>query len=48
MFDSLSSKFSGAFASLRSKGRLSSADIEATSSELRAALLESDVELSVV
>jgi signal recognition particle subunit SRP54 len=48
MFDSLSSKFSGAFASLRSKGKLSTSDIEAIVNELYSALLESDVALVVV
>ncbi len=48
MFESLSAKFQGAFASLRSKGRLKSGDIEEISLEIRSALLDSDVSLSVV
>ena len=48
MFDSLSSKLTGAFASLRSRGKITSSDIDSTCSEIRAALLESDVALSVV
>jgi signal recognition particle subunit SRP54 len=47
MFDALSSKISGAFASLRNKGKLSSSDIEKTVAEIRAALLEADVALAV-
>jgi signal recognition particle subunit SRP54 len=47
MFDALSSKISGAFASLRNKGKLSSSDIEKTISEIRDALLEADVALIV-
>ena len=48
MFESLTSRFSSAFSSLRSRGKLSSADIDATCTEIRQALLESDVALSVV
>ena len=48
MFDSLSSKLTGAFSSLRSRGKITSSDIDATCSEIRAALLESDVALTVV
>ncbi len=48
MFDNLSSKFSNAFSSLRSRGKISASDIENTCSEVRAALLESDVALPVV
>ena len=47
MFDALSSKISGAFASLRNKGKLSSSDIEKTISEIRDALLEADVAVVV-
>jgi signal recognition particle subunit SRP54 len=43
MFDALSSKISGAFASLRSKGKISSSDIEKTIAEIESALLEADV-----
>ena len=48
MFESLTSRFSGAFSSLRSKGKISTSDIETTCLEIREALLESDVALSVV
>ena len=48
MFDSLSSKLTGVFSSLRSRGKITSSDIDATCSEIRAALLESDVALTVV
>ena len=47
MFDSLSSKFSDLFGSLRRKGRITPEDIESTCQELRTALLEADVALSV-
>ena len=48
MFESLTSRFSGAFSSLRSRGRISKADIETTCQEITQALLESDVALIVV
>jgi signal recognition particle subunit SRP54 len=48
MFDNLSSKFSNAFSSLRSRGKISASDIENTCLEVRTALLESDVALPVV
>ena len=48
MFDNLSSKFSHAFSSLRSRGKISASDIENTCLEVRTALLESDVALPVV
>ena len=48
MFESLASRFTSAFGSLRSRGKISNADIEATCQEIRQALLESDVALSVV
>ena len=48
MFESLSAKFQGAFASLRSKGRLKPGDIDEIALEIRSALLDSDVALSVV
>lgn len=48
MFESLTSRFSSAFSSLRSRGKISNADIDATCAEIRQALLESDVALSVV
>jgi signal recognition particle subunit SRP54 len=48
MFDALSSKISSAFGSLRSRGKLSSSDIESSIAEIRTALLEADVAQSVV
>ncbi len=48
MFESLTTRFSGAFSALRGRGKISSADIETTCIEIRQALLESDVALSVV
>jgi len=48
MFESLSSRFSSASSALRSRGKLSKSDIENTCSQIRQALLESDVALSVV
>ena len=48
MFESLSSRFTSSFGSLRSRGRISNSDIEATCAEIRQALLESDVALAVV
>ena len=48
MFDSLSSKLTGAFSTLRSRGKITSSDIDATCSDIRAALLESDVALTVI
>lgn len=48
MFEGLGSKFSDVFGSLRKKGRITESDIDATCEELRTALLEADVALSVV
>lgn len=48
MFEGLSNKFSDVFGALRKKGRITEADIDATCEELRIALLEADVALSVV
>jgi signal recognition particle subunit SRP54 len=48
MFDSLTSKISGVFGSLRNRGKLSASDIENTAAEIRQALLEADVALPVV
>jgi signal recognition particle subunit SRP54 len=47
MFESLSAKFAGAFSALRSKGRIKSGDIDEIANEIKAALLDSDVALSV-
>ncbi|MEV4093579.1 signal recognition particle protein [Streptosporangium saharense] len=48
MFETLSDRLTSVFSSLRSKGRLSEADIDATCREIRIALLEADVALPVV
>ncbi|MBT8225231.1 MAG: signal recognition particle protein [Dactylosporangium sp.] len=48
MFDTLSDRLSGIFAKLRTKGRLTDADVDATAREIRLALLEADVALAVV
>ncbi len=48
MFDTLSSRLGGVFDRLRSKGRLSEEDVDAALREVRLALLEADVNLSVV
>ncbi|MFD1935250.1 MULTISPECIES: signal recognition particle protein [Nonomuraea] len=48
MFETLSDRLTSVFSSLRSKGRLSDADIDATAREIRIALLEADVALPVV
>jgi signal recognition particle subunit SRP54 len=48
MFDTLSDRLDKVFTSLRGKGKLSEADIDATAREIRVALLEADVALPVV
>src|ERR1035437_1327088 len=48
MFDALTERLERLASSLRSRGRLSEADIDDALNEVRAALLEADVELSVV
>ncbi|OLT22697.1 signal recognition particle protein [Actinomadura sp. CNU-125] len=48
MFETLSDRLTTVFSSLRTKGRLSEADINATAREIRVALLEADVALPVV
>ena len=48
MFGNLSDRLTASFSSLRGKGRLTEADIDATVSEIRRALLEADVALPVV
>ncbi len=48
MFETLSERLTQVFSSLRGKGRLSPADIDATAREIRIALLEADVALPVV
>src|SRR4051794_5697606 len=47
MFDTLSDRLETVFKSLRGKGRLSEADIDATAREIRIALLEADAALTV-
>ena len=47
MFDSLSAKFTSAFSSLRSKGRIKASDLDDIAAELERALLDSDVAISV-
>jgi signal recognition particle subunit SRP54 len=48
MFDTLTERFEGVFDRLRGKGRLGEADVDAALREVRLALLEADVNVSVV
>jgi signal recognition particle subunit SRP54 len=48
VFDALSDRFEGIFDRVRSRGRLSEADIDAVAREIRLALLEADVNVRVV
>jgi len=48
VFDTLQDRLAATFKTLRGKGRLSESDIEATTREIRIALLEADVALPVV
>lgn len=48
MFEGLTSRFSGAFSKLRSRGKLSTSDINETFNEIQDALLDADVALEVV
>ena len=48
MFDNLSGRFEGIFKKIRGKGRLSQADVDEVLKEIRTALLEADVNVSVV
>jgi len=48
VFESLSDRLTGALQGLRGKGRLTDADVDATTREIRLALLEADVSLAVV
>jgi len=48
VFDTLQDRLAATFKSLRGKGRLTDADIDATTREIRIALLEADVALPVV
>jgi len=48
MFDTLTQRFESVFSTLRGKGKLSERDIDAALREVRLALLEADVNVSVV
>ena len=48
MFATLSDRLTSTFKNLRTKGRLSEADIDATVREIRRALLDADVAVTVV
>jgi len=48
VFESLSDRLNGVFTRLRGKGRLGEADVDAVLREIRLALLEADVNVSVV
>ena len=48
MFDSLTDALTGIFTRLRGKGRLSESDVDATLRDVRLALLEADVNVTVV
>jgi signal recognition particle subunit SRP54 len=48
MFDALSDRFDGIFKRLRGKGRLTEADVDEVLREIRVALLEADVNFTVV
>jgi len=48
MFESLSDRFEGILSRLRSRGRLTDADVDEVLREIRTALLEADVEIGVV
>ena len=47
MFESLSDRLNSVFTRLRGKGRLNEGDVDATLREVRLALLEADVNVSV-
>ncbi|MFM1752978.1 MAG: signal recognition particle protein [Actinomycetota bacterium] len=48
MFDNLSNRFDGILKRIRSKGRLTAADVDEVLKEIRTALLEADVNVTVV
>jgi signal recognition particle subunit SRP54 len=48
MFDSLSTRFEGIFKRIRGKGRLTQEDVDEVLAEIRTALLDADVNVSVV
>ena len=47
-FEGLSEKITGAFKKLKSRGRLTEADVKAAMREIKLALLEADVNFKVV
>ncbi|MCU1364958.1 MAG: ffh, partial [Ilumatobacteraceae bacterium] len=47
MFDTLSDRFDGIFKRLRGKGRLTDDDVDEVLREIRTALLEADVNVTV-
>jgi signal recognition particle subunit SRP54 len=48
VFDALSDRFDGIFKRLRGRGRLSDTDVDEVAREIRVALLEADVNVTVV
>ncbi len=48
MFDNLSSRLEGIVKRIRGKGRLTEADVDVVMKEIRTALLEADVNVTVV
>jgi signal recognition particle subunit SRP54 len=48
MFDALAQRLDRITSSLRSRGRISAVDLDEALGEIRAALIDADVELSVV
>jgi signal recognition particle subunit SRP54 len=48
MFDSLTNKFENIFDKLKSSSRISDSDIASVSSEIREALIDADVNISVI
>jgi len=48
MFDNLSTRLEGIVKKIRGKGRLTEADVDEVMKEIRTALLEADVNLTVV
>ena len=48
MFDTLQDRLAATFKNLRGKGKLTEADIDATAREIRIALLEAVVNLSLI
>ncbi len=48
MFDNLQDRFSGIFAKIKNRGRLSQSDVDETLREIRVALIEADVHIRVV